>query len=232
MRRVRRRVRRVLRPRKSRTTASRFRPEVKFTTVANNAGSAGDYVALTNAGATTTQVYIQTYPLFTCIQGSDQNNRIGRKVWLQGISLRYYLSQQANNVAGLKAKWYLFHYKDYVLGNYGVTPTIIGAFLDLDCQGKISTVSFRNEDLKQGYRVLKTGWMTMPKDCYGTQNLVVSGKIAYKFKKPLLVSFNGAGASTITSGAIFLCVVANQGDVAALTGCNFVFQGRCYFTDF
>ena len=150
--------------------ARELKPETKFVTFYNNAGvEAKDSLGLFY-NTTSVTYYISNYPLMAVAEGDDQFNRNGRKVRLQAVMIKYFIGQQLNNKVASKVKWYLFQAKQYTSANYGNAPTIINTFLDEDCNGWISTESFRNVDNTKQFSVIGSGTIYVPQDSYANQN--------------------------------------------------------------
>ena len=80
---------------------------------------------------------------------------------------------------------------------------------------------------------MASGTIYVPQDSYAQQNLVKSGTIYAKVPHRMqLQEYTGTGASTMTSPAIYLLMVTNNGDSgSALTALNLQYQGRFYYTD-
>ena len=114
-----------------------------------------------------------------------------------------------------------------------VQHLVNGTFLDLDCNGWISSESFRNINNSKLFQVLAKGTIYVPQDSYTQQNLVKSGTIYAKVPRRMQIQeYTGSGGSTMVSPAIFLLMTSNNGDCGtAQTGLNLQYQGRFYFTD-
>ena len=104
--------------------------------------------------------------------------------------------------------WYILQAKQYTPTNYGTAPTINGQFLDTDCNGWISSESFRNVDNSKQFTVLAKGTIYIPQDSYAQQSLIKSGTIYAKVPRRMqLQEYTGTGGSSMTSPAIFLLML-------------------------
>ena len=154
---------------------------------------------------TSVHYYCSTYPLIAVAEGDDQSQQTRRKIRLKAVTIKYFFTQQLNNKAGSKVMWYIFQAKQYTQANYGTAPTIHGTFLDVDCNGWISSESFRNIDNSKRFQVLATGVIYIPQDSYAQQNLVKSGTIYAKVKRRMQVQeYTSTGGSSMVNPTIFL----------------------------
>ena len=119
-----------------------LKPKTKFVTFYNNAGV--DYKDTLGLFYNTTNIvyYISNYPLIAVAEGDEQYQRNGRKIQLQGVTIKYFIQQQLNCKVSSKVMWYIFQAKQYQATNYGTAPIITNQFLDQDCNGWISSESF------------------------------------------------------------------------------------------
>ena len=138
-----------------------------------------------------------------------------------------FVIQQLNNKTSSKVQWYIFQAKQYQSSNYGTPPVITNQFLDQDCNGWISSESFRSADYTKMFSVLAKGTIYIPQDSYAQQSLIKSGTIYAKVPPRMrMQEYDGIGGSNMTSPAIFLLMVTNNGDSGtALTGLNLQYQG-------
>ena len=92
--------------------------------------------------------------------------------------------------------------------------------------------SFRNNDFKKDYAVLKIATMVLPADNYSGQARRKPFSFSYKIpQKYALGEYKGASNSDLTNPAIYCVAVTNNGLTSNNTGVDIVFQNRIYFTD-
>ena len=155
-------------------------------------------------------------------EGDDQSQQTRRKIRLKAVTIKYFFTQQLNNKAGSKVMWYIFQAKQYTQANYGTAPTINGTFLDVDCNGWISSESFRNIDNSKQFQVLAKGVIYIPQDSYAQQNLVKSGTIYAKVKRRMHVQeYTSTGGSSMVNPAMFLLMVTNNGEILPIFRHNY-----------
>lgn len=213
-----------------------LKPEVKYNQWYNNSGNTtvgvSDSIGVQYNGASGGS-YSSTYPIIAAGQGDDFYGRTGRKIRITGGIIKWQFAQQNNTHQAVSVKYWVVIIKTYVPSNWGTAPNIAD-FLAADHSGNYSLMSFRNPDTKKNYEVIKSGYVTVPADNYSGQLRIKSHVTKWRMpRKRAIQEYRGSSGSDMVNPAIFIFAVSNWGDTYStkLTGLNFVYQARTYFTD-
>ena len=187
--------------------------------------------------STTSGFYTQTYPMNAIPEGDDQGARTGRKVRLLSGTMKGMLFQETSTSGAVYVKIYVFIWKKYQTSDWGTNPYVnspsYGLFLEEDpISGFPAYNSFRNNDFKKDYAVLKTVNLVLPADNYSGQARRKPFSFSYKIpQKYALNEYKGISNQDLTNPAIHCIAVSNNGLTSNNTGVDIVFQNRIYFTD-
>ena len=213
-----------------------LKPEMKMGLVYNNAAQSGT-IGTTDAVGVWNGVYnnwyISNWPLAAMVEGDDEANRVGRKIRLKYVDFNLFVQQQVNTHQAITLSFELVQYKLYASTNYG-TPPNVGNLYDTDCNGVISTNSFRDINYRKNWRVLFKKTIVVPADNYSSQLRYKSCQFtAVVPKGGLDILFAGKEANTLTSPAIFVIIRSSFGNInpSSLTGVNLSYCARMRYTD-
>ena len=133
----------------------------------------------------------------------------------------------------MHVKIYVFIWKKYQTSDWGTNSPTYGLLLDGEpVSGFPGFNSFRNNDFKKDYAVLKIATMVLPADNYSGQARRKPFSFSYKIpQKYALGEYKGASNSDLTNPAIYCVAVTYNGLTSNNTGVNILFQNRIYFTD-
>ena len=108
-----------------------------------------------------------------------------------------------------------------------------GLFLEEDpISGFPAYNSFRNNDFKKDYAVLKTVNLVLPADNYSGQARRKPFSFSYKIpQKYALNEYKGISNQDLTNPAIHCIAVSNNGLTSNNTGVDIVLQNRIYDTN-
>lgn len=183
----------------------------------------------------------------TPAQGNGTNQRQGSEISLQSINFRIQFYQMSATYQPIKLKYHLVWVKG---GDQSITTTqFMNEFLSVNPFSVHRDYnSSRNSDYMTAFRVLRTGYCTLPCDpgSQVSQLTIKDGRLGCKFKKPLNIRYNG-NLNTVAQGKIFLVVLADSGNYSTTTanteatlavpvkeintGAGFNYFVEYYFTD-
>ena len=213
-----------------------LKPEMKMGLVYNNAAQTGTIGTQDSVGTMNgpyNNWYISNWPLGAMVEGDDESQRVGRKIRLKYVDINLYAQQQVNTHQAITLTIALVQYKLYAPANYGTGPNI-GNLYDNDCNGWVSTTSFRDINYQKNWRVLFKKNIVVPADNYTSQLRYKTSQFrAVMPKGGLDILFAGPAANTLSSPAIYIIIRASYGNInpSALTGVNFSYCARIRYTD-
>nr|QXP07743.1 MAG: putative capsid protein [Arizlama virus] len=186
------------------------RPEWKFADVA-----AATYAMISGGGVVTL--------INGVAEGSDFNERVGRRLTMGSIQIRGMITPVDNTVIDQVVRYMIVYDKQ----SNGAAPTIVDILTDNTPYG------FKNLNNRARFIILKDEMFTLgARDTTATSSFssAVPHAIEYYRRFRLGVEFKGATAAIgdIATGALFL---VTSGSGAAATGANMIVSCRIMFTD-
>lgn len=152
-------------------------------------------------------------------QNAGYNGRIGSDIDVVSANLRFQFYQQASTFCNIKIKYQLI----YVPNNNENSLSLMMSqmYQNNPFNGIIDFNSARNPDYMKSYRILRTGYCTLPNDpaSVTTQNMIKETRLGFKFKKPVTVRFSG-NSNSIAQGRIMLLIMADNGNKNGTTACT------------
>lgn len=179
----------------------------------------------------------------TVSTGTGAGNRIGNEISVVSANLRLQVYQQQLTFCNVKLKYQLVYIPK--TNDSSITTQVGQIYANNGFNGIIDYNSPRNIDYMGAFRILRTGYLTLPNDpaSVSTQNMIKEGKLGFKFKKPLTVKYL-TGTNSITQGRILLIIFADSGNKntatastlnvpvqGVSTGVYFNYQMDYYYTD-
>lgn len=164
----------------------------------------------------------------TIAQGTTGATRNGNSVKLVSGCLDVYLNQSVNTINQLKIRYCIFCKPD----NSTTTPgaTAYGQFYE---SNPFSTVidfhSNRDPEFFNAYKVIKSGVVTLQQDQLAAGIAYAQLKVPMKFNHHL--KYNSDASTVTTKNQFYIVFTSDTGDLAALTGAQFQYNMRWYFTD-
>lgn len=176
--------------------------------------------------------------------GNGSSNRIGTEISLVSANLRMQFYQMSATYQPVRLKYMVVQVKG---GDQAITQGdfMTRMFNTNPFNGMRDYNSARNAEYFTAFRVLRTGYCYLPTDpaSVSTQTIIKETRLGMKFKKPLSIKFN-PGVNSIAQGKIFLCILADSGNINATTastvnvpvkevntGVNFNYVMDYYYTD-
>lgn len=178
------------------------------------------------AGATTGLYAADITP--TPAQGVTGNTRNGLSCKLVSMCADIQINQSTNTVSEFRYKWYIVCRPDASLASNA--STAVTQFFEPNLfSGVIDYHSNRDPEFYHQFRVLKMGYGKLTADQLSTQTSYNQFKVPLKLKHHL--KFNTDASTTTVKNQMFLFIVADSGEVTALTGGQVRFNMRYYFVD-
>lgn len=150
-------------------------------------------------------------------QGTAANQRIGAEVSLHSFNFRMQFYQMSATYQPIKLRYHLVWVKG---GDQSLSTTqFMNEFLSVNPFSVHRDYnSSRNSDYMSAFRVLRSGYTTLPADpgSQVSQLTLKDVRLGAKFKKPLTIRYN-ANLNSIAQGKIFLVVLADSGNYSTTT---------------
>ena len=143
-------------------------------------------------------------------QGSDATNRIGRRIALKWVRFKGVLVGGAVGAGGVDDYYNRVRLCCYI-GNYAKTGSVLTPMFTT---GFTRNTPLRSTNLAGHRKTLLDSWMGLTNPPYGA-NLCAAGTrdvdFFYRFKKPLIVEYSGAGAHTNGTSLFFAMITDSSG---------------------
>lgn len=150
-------------------------------------------------------------------QGTANNQRLGAEVSLHSLNFRMQFYQMSATYQPIKLRYHLVWVKG---GDQSLTTTqFMNEFLSVNPFSVHRDYnSSRNSDYMTVFRVLRSGYTTLPADpgSQVSQLTLRDVRLGAKFKKPLTIRYN-ANLNSVAQGKIFLVVLADSGNYSTTT---------------
>lgn len=155
----------------------------------------------------------------TLSMGTAVNNRIGNDVDIVSANLRMQIYQQQLTFTNIKLKYQLVYIPK--TNDSSITTIMTQIYSNNGFNGIIDYNSPRNVDYFNAFRILRTGYCTLPNDpgSVSSQNMIKEVRMGLKFRKPLSVKYVN-GTNSIAQGRIILIVFADNGNKNSATTCT------------
>lgn len=178
------------------------------------------------AGATTGAYAVDITP--TIPQGVTGNTRNGLSCKLVSACMDIQINQSTNTTSEFRYKWYIVCRPDASLASNA--SVALGNFFENNLfSGVIDYHSNRDPEYFHQFRVIKTGRGKLTQDQLATQTSYNQFKVPLKLKHHL--KYNTDASTTTTKNQLFFFIVADSGEVTALTGGQVRFNMRYYYVD-
>lgn len=156
-------------------------------------------------------------------------HRIGDKIQIRSIYLRFRITTQASYVGPTKLKIYIFtRPTDSVKGNSSIDFLERDAMVSAVGSNILSTLSARTRDMYTQYRVLHVREVYIDEDL-GTSGTLVKD-VEIKLRMNQLIQYD-TGTNVVIRGDYGCIIVANNGNTALQTGVNIAFEQVMYYVD-
>lgn len=178
------------------------------------------------AGAATGAYAVDITP--TISQGVTGNTRNGLSVKLVSCCADIQINQSTNTVSEFRYKWFIVCRPDASLTTNA--SVALSQFFESNLfSGVVDYHSNRDPEFYHQFRVIKSGYGKLTSDQLATQTSYNQFKVPLKLKHHL--KYNTDASTTTTKNQFFMFIVADSGDVTALTGGQVRFNMRYYYVD-
>lgn len=161
-------------------------------------------------------------------QGVTGNTRNGLSIKLVSACMDIQINQSVNTQSEFRYKWYIVCRPDASLATNA--SVAISQFFEVNpFSNVIDYHSNRDPEYFHQFRVLKSGYGKLTSDQISTQTSYNQFKIPLKLKHHL--KYNTDASTTTVKNQMFLFVVADSGEVTALTGGQIRYNMRYYYVD-
>lgn len=178
------------------------------------------------SGASTGLYAVDITPVIP--QGTTGSTRNGLSVKLCSACMDIQINQSTNTTNEFRYKWFIVCRPDASLAtNASVASTQF--FENNLFSGVIDYHSNRDPEYFHQFRVIKSGYGKLTQDQIATQTSYNQFKIPLKMNHHL--KYNTDASTTTVKNQLFMFVVADSGDVSALSGGQVRFNIRYFYVD-
>lgn len=155
----------------------------------------------------------------TVSQSAGNSGRVGSEISITSAYLKFQFYQMQSVFCNVKLKYQLVYIPNVCESN--ITLIAQQLYQNNPFNSIIDYNSSRNPDYMRSYKILRTGYCTLPNDpgSVTSQNMIIERQLGLKFKKPLRYRFPGNTNGT-AEGRIIMLVFANNGNKNGTTACT------------